>query len=217
MFWGPAQLQEKLSKGRVTPFADKRVDGASYRLSIGQEVYVSPTSHTTNTKTHSITQLKPGEAFNIPPGQFAFILTQECVKIGLEEIAFISIRAKIKYLGLVNVSGFHVDPGFEGRLTFAVFNAGPVPIHLKQGDEIFLIWFSDISDRCEKNRASGPYGLSIDLANGISGELHSLESLSQRLEKIKNEMDNLRSVALIGITLLGGLFFVFLSIIMKIQ
>lgn len=217
MFWGPARLQEKLSRGRVTPYSDDRVDGASYRLSIGQEVYVSPTSHTTDTKTHSITHLKPGEAFNIPPGQFAFILTQECVKIGLEEIAFISIRAKIKYLGLVNVSGFHVDPGFEGRLTFAVFNAGPVPIHLKQGNDIFLIWFSDITDPCEKRRDPGPYEISIDLANGISGELHSLESLSQRLEKIKSEMENLRSIALIGITLLGGLFLAFLSIIMKMQ
>ena len=217
MFWGPAQLQEKLSKGRVIPFSDDRVDGASYRLSIGQEIYVSPTSHTTAKTARSITMLEPGEAFTIPPGQFAFILTQESIKIGLEEIAFISIRAKIKYLGLVNVSGFHVDPGFEGRLTFAVFNAGPVPIHLKQGGDIFLIWFSDITDRCAKNRDSGPYELSIDLANGISGELHSLESLSQRLDKVKNQMETFRSVALIGVTLLGGLFLAFLSIIMKMQ
>ena len=47
-------------------------------------------------------------------------------------------------MGLVNVSGFHVDPGYKGRLKFAVYNAGGSDIKLTRGDAIFLIWFSEL-------------------------------------------------------------------------
>jgi dCTP deaminase len=47
-------------------------------------------------------------------------------------------------MGLINVSGFHVDPGFYGKLIYAVYNAGPSEIHLSRGTEMFLIWFADL-------------------------------------------------------------------------
>ena len=59
------------------------------------------------------------------PGQFAFLLTDEIVEVPDSAMALISIKAKIKWRGLINVSGFHVDPGFKGRLIFSVYNAGP--------------------------------------------------------------------------------------------
>jgi dCTP deaminase len=64
------------------------------------------------------------------------------VTVPAAAIALISIRARTKFKGLVNVSGFHVDPGYRGQLTFAVFNAGPVPIHIRRGQPIFLIWYA---------------------------------------------------------------------------
>jgi len=197
-----------LADGRVTPFSDSRLDGASYRLSVGREVYVSPTAEKPKRKIRSITRLKHSEAFAIPPGQFAFLLTHERIKVGLKEIAFISMRAKTKYRGLVNVSGFHVDPGFEGHLIFAVFNAGPVAVHLRQGQDIFLIWFSDLSDHCEGPRVPGPEELPSDLVNGISGKLHSLASLSQRIDAVTRQLAIIRIVATIAVTLLvaiGGI------------
>ena len=159
MFWGPKKLKDELPDGRITPFRLDRIDCASYQLSIGNEIYVSPTAEATDPGTKSIVRLKEAEGFTIPPGQFAFILTEETVKVGLSELAFISMRAKTKYRGLVNVSGFHVDPGFEGRLTFAVFNAGPVAVHLRQGQPIFLIWYADISEAVPEpeSRDPGPW------------------------------------------------------------
>lgn len=100
MFWGPARLRED-GQLLIEPFREDRIDGASYQLAIGREVYVSPTAGATDASTTSIIRLKKGEAFPIPPGQFAFLLTDEQVKVGVSEIAFISIRAKIKYRGLV--------------------------------------------------------------------------------------------------------------------
>ena len=50
----------------------------------------------------------------IPPGQFAFLLTAETVTMPDNAIAFISIKARLKFNGLINISGFHVDPGYRG-------------------------------------------------------------------------------------------------------
>lgn len=213
-FWGPARLEERLRDGgRISTFCPSRIDGASYRLSIGHEVYVSPSMGSTDASTKSITRLKDREAFAIPPGQFAFLLTNETLRLDVEEIAFISIRATTKYRGLVNVSGFHVDPGFQGRLTFAVFNAGPVPVHLRQGDDIFLIWYADLSDGVTVPKEGQYDQIQSRWINGISGELHSLASLSasvtdveqrldQRLNAVTRELAIFRVVAAIAVTAL---------------
>ena len=214
MFWGAERLLKELDQHRIRPFRPDRIDGASYKLSIGDEIYISPTTDATDPSTKSIVRLKKGEGFAIPPGQFAFLLTEEVVKVCLKEIAFISIRAKTKYRGLVNVSGFHVDPGFEGRLTFAVFNAGPVAVHLRQGQDVFLIWYADLTDCCEP-RPHGPEHIQSDWISGIGGKLYSLASvassvtaveqkLERRLDAMTRELAVFRVVAGIAVTVLVG-------------
>ena len=138
MFWSGETLSQRL-KTLIDPFYSGRVDCAAYLLSIGPEVYVSPNDQTADPTTVTVRKLRDAEAFTIPPGQFAFLLTEEVVSVPADALAFISIRAKTKFHGLVNVSGVHVDPGYRGQLTFSVFNAGPVPVHLKRGQQIFLI------------------------------------------------------------------------------
>ncbi len=80
----------------------------------------------------------------INPGQFALLLTEEKLNIPVNKIAFISIKAGIKLRGLINVSGFHVDPGFKGNLVFSVYNAGIMPISFEKGEPYFLIWFAEL-------------------------------------------------------------------------
>jgi dCTP deaminase len=48
------------------------------------------------------------------------------------------MKFKIKQRGLVNVSGFHVDPGYSGKLLFSVYNAGPRSIVLTRGEPVFV-------------------------------------------------------------------------------
>jgi dCTP deaminase len=101
-----------------------------------------------------------------------------------------------KFRGLVNVSGFHVDPGYRGQLTFAVFNAGPVPIHLKRGQPIFLIWYASL-DRETAFKKDGPthMGIDTDLISGIAGELQSFASLSKKIKDVDKALgDRIHSV-----------------------
>ena len=188
MFWSGETLGERL-KILIDPFVPGRVDCASYTLAIGPEVYVSPNDQTADPTTITIRKLSDGEAFTIPPGQFAFLLTEEVVSVPADALAFISIRAKTKFRGLVNVSGFHVDPGYRGQLTFAVFNAGPVPVHLKRGQPIFLIWYASLD--CEtaiKKNVTIHKGIDPEVVTAIAGELQSFASLSKKINDVDNAL-----------------------------
>ena len=188
MFWSGETLGERL-KTLIDPFEPELVDCASYTLAIGPEVYVSPNDQTADPTTITIRKLSDGEAFTIPPGQFAFLLTEEFVSVPADALAFISIRAKTKFRGLVNVSGFHVDPGYCGQLTFAVFNSGPVPVHLKRGQPIFLIWYASLD--CEtafKKDATIHKGIDSELVTAVAGELHSFAGLSKKIGDVNNAL-----------------------------
>jgi len=187
-FWSGETLGDRLPS-LISPFEGGRVDCAAYTLAMGREVYVSPNDQQLDPASVSIRQLADREAFTIPPGQFAFLLTEEIVAVPEDAIAFISMKAKIKWRGLVNVSGFHVDPGFRGRLIFAVFNAGPVPVHLRQGQPIFLIWFAGL----DKPTGMGKKGnvqehIPAELITGISGELQSFAGLSTKIKDVEKTL-----------------------------
>ena len=187
-FWSGETLSQRL-KTLINPFDSGQIDCAAYTLSIGPEVYVSPNDQTADPTTITIRKLSDGEAFTIPPGQFAFLLTEEVVSVPAHALAFISIRAKTKFRGLVNVSGFHVDPGYRGQLTFSVFNAGPVPVHLKRGQPIFLIWYANLD--CEtafKKDGTIHMGIDPEIVTAVAGKLLSFASLSKKINDVDKRL-----------------------------
>lgn len=187
-FWSGEKLKERLGD-LITPFDPAQVDCAGYRLRVGPEIYVSPTGEAKNAKTQTKVLLGDKASFTVPPGQFAFLLTEERVKVPPDALAFISIRATIKFRGLVNVSGFHVDPGYDGRLVFSVFNAGPAPVHLARGDDCFLIWYADLDRTSAEIKIGGGFdSIPSALINPIAGEVQSFEGLLAKIEKVDDQL-----------------------------
>jgi dCTP deaminase len=111
-FWSTETLKLRLpAEGLVDPYEARFVQNCSYELRLGSEVYV--TGEDSKTKR----RVEPSDQVRIPPGQFANLLTEETVRIPSDALGLISARFKWKQRGLVNVSGFHVDPGYEGNST----------------------------------------------------------------------------------------------------
>lgn len=189
MFWGTKTLAERLEREKlIQPFGPQHVDCAAYTPAIGDEVYVSPNEQEKDPTRVTVKKLGCGEPFPIPPGQFAFLLTDETVRVPVDALALISVRAKIKFRGLVNVSGFHVDPGYHGQLTFAVYNAGPASIHLKQGERIFLIWYADLDAAGDgKEEVTAP-GLNMDVIASIAGQVPSYAGLATRIDDVSERV-----------------------------
>lgn len=141
------KLQE--AKKVIEPFNPQRVKNGAYELSLGKEVYL------TDSKTGKVETLdeNSNRQVDLNPGQFALLLTKEKVSIPKDKIAFISIKAGEKLKGLVNVSGFHVDPGFNDHLLFSVYNAGPSTIVLNTGEPYFPIWFAEMKPELSEEEA----------------------------------------------------------------
>src|SRR5690349_19591474 len=86
MFWSGETLSERLAQ-LIEPFAPERVDCAAYTLSVGPEVYISPNDQAADPTTVTVRKLDLGDAFTVPPGQFAFLLTEEIVAVPADALA----------------------------------------------------------------------------------------------------------------------------------
>lgn len=185
-FWSSQTLKSRLPN-LIEPFNEERIDSASYELSLGEEVYISPLPDTLEGDRRKVI-LKKGETVPIPPGQFAFLITFEKVSISSNAIAFISMKFKPKAKGLINVSGFHVDPGYKGRLIFAVYNAGPLNFQVEYGEQLFSIWFADLDAVDDRARTKDGFSsIPTDILN-VPDLVSSLPYLVKRLNNAEENL-----------------------------
>ena len=199
--WSSETLKIRVpEKDLIKPYKESRVAHAAYELSLGVGAFI-----TSNEKK---TDLRTSPQLVIPPGQFGLLITEEVVQVPMDAIAFISIKAGIKFRGLVNVSGFHADPGFSGKLKFAVYNAGSQRLVLDRGQRTFLIWFCNL-DKSTADRYNGAHLNQEDITSGdvmqIQGEVASPAALKKEIDSLRNNFDNLSQSFRTWKVLLGSL------------
>jgi dCTP deaminase len=184
----------------VSDFSADQLDCNAYTLRMGNCYF-----RTADSEEKQLPQkvfLTPGQPFIIPPGQFGYLLSKETVRVPVNCMAFISLRTGFKYQGLINVSGFHVDPGYEGKLVYAVYNASPSPVQICENDPVFKIWFASLGQPTEHVFSKkGASEISNELVHGMGKEILSLQSLSEKIRKSdekfteqKQTIDNLNIV-----------------------
>jgi len=216
-FWSGEKLIEALETLQlVEPYDPDNVDCSAYTLTMGPEYFISPdhSAHVSEIKKRRLRSFEPfvlgqranpGEEFVIPPGQFAYLLTEEVVKIPASAMGFISLKFGVKGPGLINVSGFHVDPGYWGRLVFSVYNAGPSEARLQRYQQVFLLWVADldrVSDR--KKSYSGAQNLAISdaMVSKADRPVHSMQQLSEAIEKLTQQVELMKATGyVVGIIL----------------
>ncbi len=205
-FWSGDTLKDKLPS-IVDPdgYDENKIDCAAYTLTMGPQYFVTPSEASFHSKSNVITDLAKDESFNIPSGQFAFLLTEEKLNVPSDVLALISAKLTFKRKGLINVSGFHVDPGYRGRLVFAVYNAGPKHVCLKRGEDLFLIWFTNL-DKASKiyyrqydNKNKPMETIPSQWVEELAGHIYAPMTLIQETRENKRWIDNFKWVG--GITL----------------
>lgn len=229
-FWGGSRLDREIpSRGIVEPFDASRIDCNAYTLTMGEEYYVTPEfgSPLRKNRKRSLKRRASfdqplqsvrgrGETFVIPSGQFAFLLTEEKVRIPANAMGFISLKSGIKFKGLINVSGFHVDPGFEGNLIYSVFNAGPSPIHIARGDPLFLLWIADVDGEIDtkyfKWDKFPQSEIPTKLVSEVAREVQSIQRISERLDAIERRT-NIIWYGFIIVATAVAIIFAFLQIL----
>lgn len=216
-FWAENVLKAELPNIIGKSYDPDKIDGLAYKLSLGNEIFVS-SSLDDSDKEYIVKVLDPGEVIKIPPGQFAFILTEERITMPSNAYGLISLRTYYKFLGLINVSGFHVNPNFFGKLIFSVYNAGPATIKIKRGDPMFLIFFSNIETDI-KAEFKGNYNLytknetiSVELLNSNSGYVHSPASLGSKLDSLDVKFDKWESYGKIAGGAVGTMLVILITV-----
>ncbi|UXC17444.1 dCTP deaminase domain-containing protein [Comamonas squillarum] len=163
-FWSGEELAQHLP-GLIDGFNVKNLDCASYRLSVGDQVFATSDKFSSSAPSAALVSVlkdPPDNLLRIRPGQFAFLMTLESVRVPNYALALISIRAGYKFKGLINVSGFHVDPGWDGKLLFSVYNAGPADVIVERGEPMFLIVYADL-DRDSAKTYNGASQRQVDI------------------------------------------------------
>jgi len=157
---------------------------ANYDLRLGEDVYV-----TTEKVPAKLNTMGKDGVVSIEPGEFGILMTYEYIFVPPDLMGFISIRLTHKQKGLVNISGFHVDPGFYGRLMFAVFNAGPNDVPLRYKERVFMVMFDEISNngllKVKKGRWSGMDNIPVETLSGLRGTSVSVRNLDERIKRLE--------------------------------
>lgn len=193
-YWSPQTWERRSSENVVTPFEMKHLTkGGGYELRMGREAF-------TTAEGKRIALSGERKDIEIPPGHFALLLTKERVKIPRDSIGFISVKFKHKAKGLINVSGFHVDPGYDGWLTFSVFNAGPRSITIARDSYGFLLWLAHFDEPVGDaflypsgtvDARGATESLDDRMVNDLQGEFASPMALKQEFEQYKARQSRL--------------------------
>ena len=135
-FLGERELKSR-AKSIISDYNEDSIKSNHYELTLGS-------SYCSTTTKSKVLQASDNQIV-IEPGEFYFLESSETLYLPDDLMAFISIKSKVKFKGLINISGFHVDPNFKGKLVFSVLNVGTSPINLTVGDPLFQIWFSTLT------------------------------------------------------------------------
>jgi dCTP deaminase len=156
---------------------EAQIQQSSYDLRLGEEYYLSGKK-----APEKLSEKK--QYLSLAPGQFAILTCHERLKLPKNVLGLITLRNKFKMQGLVNVSGFHVDPMFKGRLVFAVQNVGPNDIRLKWMDPTFTIFFADVQDGKPKDRRPR-LGIELEDIQRLGGNSITLSKLQKDVDRLK--------------------------------
>lgn len=188
-FWTNENLKTALRDEKlVVPFDPRYIEQAAYELGISAEYAVTEADG--EGRRHVV---EPGDFIRIPSGQFALLLTEEIIRVPDRALAFISVKASWKLRGLVNISGFHADPGFHGRLKFSVYNASGQTIDITPGRRVFLIWFNNLAeaipeDKLYRGQHQAQEGIRDDDLQAIRGMVASPAGLSTRITTLGDRL-----------------------------
>jgi len=183
------QIEEISNEKEVIKNAEKDCfDSIMYDLRLGQENYVTPKG--------KINLKNERDFLTINPGQTAILTTYEYINMPDDLFGLITIKFKHKGKGLINISGFHVDPLFEGHLVFSVYNAGKRAITLSYKQCVFSMIFYKLptSVNTHKRKITS---IPTDILEHFEGSTFpSLLELEKELERIKTHITYLQAIGL---------------------
>lgn len=139
----------------IEPFDYSCVQPSSYDLHLMNEVLVFDNYQAAEIDVRQKIDVTrrveiPQDGFVLHPGEFILGSTVETLKIPNNLAAILEGKSSLGRIGLVvhATAGF-VDPGYEGQLTFDMFNISRLPIRIYEGMKIAQLVFMEMKGEVE--------------------------------------------------------------------
>ena len=188
------QIREAIEDGHVKlePFAETQVQPASYDLRVG--------SQGISTSSNGVMDVSRKGFFDLHPGDFGILVTQELIEFDDRHAARIGLRSKYARKGIIATTGPQVDPGFKGRLKIGITNLSPHAVAFPYEDDFITLEIHRLSQPVAEPY-SGPYqGVERlspdDIAAVTEGDnigfakmLDSLRSLSRNVAELTENVN----------------------------
>lgn len=127
------------------------IQPASYDLRLGAGFKYPKPSVELNTFSSPIEYIsEDSDEFVLFPHHFVLGTTMEYIILPDNISAFVEGRSSVGRMGLFIQNAGWVDPGFEGQITFELFNASDTPILLTAGTRIAQLVFAEMTEACDK-------------------------------------------------------------------
>jgi dCTP deaminase len=176
------KLKKKVYPILVDDLDPDLLQGANYDIRLGECTYLS------SEKAPRKLTLSGANSVAIEPGEYGILMSKEYFYFPIDLMGLISIRLTYKQRGLVNISAFHVEPGFYGRLMFTVFNAAPNNIVLRYKEPVFMVIFLILSKpvpKVKKSRWHGMIDIPIESIMSVQGTPASVRGLDKRVRQLE--------------------------------
>ena len=114
----------------IDPFDPSQVQAASIDLTLGEDIIAAG---------GNAQRLRPGQSFELLPGRTALVSTRETLRFPNNHIGRVGGITKIARFGIIAAHGLQVDPSYQGRLMFCLFNAGVRSYRLVYGEPVISL------------------------------------------------------------------------------
>lgn len=132
------KLKTLVADGIIEHGSEERVEGIKYDFCLGGRFLKAK-----HRQPVDISQFGPGETgdISVEPGETVFVLSQEILHLPDDIKAELSHKRKLAHEGVQVLGGFSIDPGYEGRLIFGIYNFGSEPFVLQEGRKLIAAQF----------------------------------------------------------------------------
>lgn len=160
MFLSDIDIKKGVKEGKIVikPFDSKRLQPASYDVTLGNEFEVT-NRHVTATidpankiypQTRTV-KVKDGEAFILHPGESVLGKQKEFIGVDHDHLILLSGKSSLARAGLVvHNTAMLFNPGHYFYPTFELVNTNNVPIILRPGMEVAQLLFARLTSSTSK-------------------------------------------------------------------
>ncbi len=170
------------------------VEGNKYDFRLGKRILKASFKTPIDTNELSPTEIA---GLVVDPNEMVFVLTEERLELPENIKAELSPKRKLSHAGVLILGGFCIDPRYQGKLLFGIYNFTSTPFLLRPGKKLIAAQFYKLSEQELSKNAPTPEPIE-DFPDDLIGIMDKYKpttfgAIEEKLHDLHTELEMLRS------------------------